>query len=1401
MNSKNEMKNSIYLPKHYFYFFFFLLIINISKSSQAFLYFNYPYAFTIKDRNIFVIHQDGITICDPTLKRIIRNETVFESSEKINNDDSLSKVTTLYENGYIICLINDYIYIFDEEGNLKLKSSNTIHSGTVSGEYYTLVNIGISSNFLYYVIGFVYNQKLYFYGYKYDINANTNSKYANLNAYNHRYSSSNYYIRNKGLSCQYVTKTSLGQCLLCVYLIYYNNNTKIAFDYFTVTTSSIAQVNSSSYNQYLPYFKHDVSCFKTALSSDKKNVLIAAYNSNGIGTFASFNVNKAYTDLDYRRYIIAHYFRKIYHTLKLTYFSEKNEFLYTCLLTSNSRNNDGSDNNDLVLVEFFNNQLINYDYAWKYEISSCEMNAYSILYLEHKSAYYIISDIKCNGVNYPLQILTGVEPTEAPITEYIPQTTQYIPQTTQYIPPTTQYIPPTTQYIPPTTQYIPPTTQYIFPTTQYIPPTTQYIPPTTQFIHTTTQFIHPTTQFIPPTTENISPTTQYISPTTNYIQQTSQNIVPSTQYVELSETQKSDRAIDPCENLIKCELCDENSASQNLCISCNHNKGYYFLNVNSLNEGEQIDGYIECVNNETKPSNFYFNEENEDYRPCYEACETCDIGGDWENNNCKTCKNSYIIKPDISGTSDCVIKCEFYYYYTNANQYKCTVNEYCPPNYPLFIKEKENGKCTNNCKNEDVYKYLYDTKCLKECPNNTNIDNVSFICVDKNTNDYKLTETKHILFDVNITTDEIDNFVKFYSNNFEYTDNHISLLESNNISLMFFKYNSSDIFSYISLKIPQIDLDDCINEIKKRLLINENLIMAIEYQGDKIIYISFYDPRTNDKILYDDTCRDIPAIVEEDLTGKVKDLDTFLFLINQGIDPSDINSDFFTDLCFHYKSPIDRKDIPLRERVRLFFPNVSLCKEGCSFKGVNTATNKSICECKLSDLLDSDIIEGNKFLQSSMEHIKTLIQKTNIEVLRCYKDLFVGKFYVSNHGSFIIMGLLLIQIVLTIIYYKKYIFKMRKYLYNLTQNYLLYLASKGVNINIEDSIMKQDKKLLNYTKTLNKNNINNFEGNSDENNQNIKANKSIRNNNIIKSKRHTNVFSKNKLSFDNLLSSKNKIEKKDNISRKKSSVMSGTKLNSFEKMNSKKIKSNLDISLMITNKLDINMEEYIQTDPNDMDYDDAIRRDKRTLCSFFCDKLQGDFFTLNVFCLYEPLNPRPIKLLLFIMNVDLNFFVNGLFFTEEHLEVVFNLQNDSFLNIIDRFMDRVLYITLIDIIINYVSDFFFYEERIIKKIFKREKENILFLKYEMAQITKNIKSRYNSFIIVCFSFAIFVWYYAFCFNNIYPSMKIEWIITSIIIIFVMQAFDFLKILLETCIRFISLKCKSEKLFKFSTFLS
>ena len=51
------------------------------------------------------------------------------------------------------------------------------------------------------------------------------------------------------------------------------------------------------------------------------------------------------------------------------------------------------------------------------------------------------------------------------------------------------------------------------------------------------------------------------------------------------------------------------------------------------------------------------------------------------------------------------------------------------------------------------------------------------------------------------------------------------------------------------------------------------------------------------------------------------------------------------------------------------------------------------------------------------------------------------------------------------------------------------------------------------------------------------------------------------------------------------------------------------------------VEEYIKTDLDDMDYDNAIKRDNRSFCGYFRDNLASDILILNIFCKHEPLNP------------------------------------------------------------------------------------------------------------------------------------------------------------------------------------
>ena len=60
----------------------------------------------------------------------------FSDSEKINTDESLSKITSVSGDNYIICIINDKIYIFDKEGYFKQKIDELITFQNV--EYYSL---------------------------------------------------------------------------------------------------------------------------------------------------------------------------------------------------------------------------------------------------------------------------------------------------------------------------------------------------------------------------------------------------------------------------------------------------------------------------------------------------------------------------------------------------------------------------------------------------------------------------------------------------------------------------------------------------------------------------------------------------------------------------------------------------------------------------------------------------------------------------------------------------------------------------------------------------------------------------------------------------------------------------------------------------------------------------------------------------------------------------------------------------------------------------------------------------------------------------------------------------------------------------------------------------------------
>ena len=145
-------------------------------------------------------------------------------------------------------------------------------------------------------------------------------------------------------------------------------------------------------------------------------------------------------------------------------------------------------------------------------------------------------------------------------------------------------------------------------------------------------------------------------------------------------------------------------------------------------------------------------------------------------------------------------------------------------------------------------------------------------------------------------------------------------------------------------------------------------------------------------------------------------------------------------------------------------------------------------------------------------------------------------------------------------------------------------------------------------------------------------------------------------------------------------------------------------------------------------------------------------------------------------------------------------KEDSFFSFVPRSISRFIKTTIVGEVIQYVADFFLIEESKIKSFFRREKNNKIALKQNVVIFTKELQKRYLSLIIFVFVIIVISFFYLLCFNYVYPYTQIEWIKTSIMVIIIRQILSCLIIFLETCLRFLSFKFKSEKLYKISKVL-
>ena len=826
----------------------------------------------------------------------------------------------------------------------------------------------------------------------------------------------------------------------------------------------------------------------------------------------------------------------------------------------------------------------------------------------------------------------------------------------------------------------------------------------------------------------------------------------------------------------------DESLTYNLCKLCNKDAGYYKVydpNNTIYSHGK---GFVECFNEDTK-KNFYLdnstgNDENWQYKPCYETCNTCSEGGTAYDHKCDTCALKYkFFEDSVEHKKLCEAECSYAYYYTfPLDYYECSSTNSCPEEANFYVPELK--KCVKSCENEPEYKYNYAGNCYRNCDEAKAEREVGTNnCKDKprEAGDPRCIVTYNSFDSENfITAEGITSNAKTYAKSFSDTTTHVNYYNNSNAILVIYKDETC--ITELGLTVPKIDLDDTCDEKIYEYLRNKysdfnketDLITALvggstSSSGVKSLISLFHKDGT-----YINTT-EICGVTQVSVKNQI-DLeevnDEAELIASQGVDIFDLDSPFYNDVCFMYDSP-NGKDATPNDRLNKYYPNISICETGCTPSKVNLTSFEAICKCEFNDIMSSSGV-GEKLIEDSFGEIFEMIDNSNIVIFKCISDVFVAKHFFKNVGTYIALGIMVGQIACVVAYYLVG--------YSPIMRYLYYLMEYQCTV-IDLKIGKKEKDKI-------KDNI---------------LNPKLQKPKAPPKKDGLKTPAADKLILDDDKKDPKKLDLNENdpninsnnkLNKKKDEKETGKKGGKNEK------KSGSGYGDKLKDEFDVDMEEYLKTDVEDMEFEDALKYDKRGFCEYFLEKFKEEQIIMDTFFNSEALKPMTIKIIILLLNIILYFVINGLFYSEAYVSDLFNSEEEEkFFSFFPRSISRFLYTTIVGVIIGIIVDFVSVDEKKVKRLFLREKKNTLQIRYEMGEITKDIKRNYLILIIICFVIDLICLYYVNCFNNVYPNLTGEWIKSSICIIIIMQILTVLEGLLIAIIRLIAFKCKSERIYK------
>ena len=257
--------------------------------------------------------------------------------------------------------------------------------------------------------------------------------------------------------------------------------------------------------------------------------------------------------------------------------------------------------------------------------------------------------------------------------------------------------------------------------------------------------------------------------------------------------------------------------------------------------------------------------------------------------------------------------------------------------------------------------------------------------------------------------------------------------------------------------MSRIKLEECENKIINNNDIKSNesiLILKMDFFEDglkiPIIEYEIYNNVTKNNLDLKDCDKvniSIPVSINENK----------LYLYNS-------SSNYYNDICYSYTTD-NKTDIILSDRRSQYINNnMSLCEANCQYEGYNYDTKESLCECKVKTEFHSIIdieFNTNLLLNNFIDFKKT----TNIYTISCISLLFSKDGLKKNLGSYVILIIIFLNIILSIFFIFKGFPQLKILINNIIKE---NQVNKGKRKNTDLKKNKRNKSIDLYNRNNNK---------------------------------------------------------------------------------------------------------------------------------------------------------------------------------------------------------------------------------------------------------------------------------------------------------------------------------------------